>query len=502
MASGQGKQQGGTLPWQKNKDKDRGNRPLFTGGQSAENQRVSAGVPSISSHQRPRSSVFPPNSSIKDTQQTEVPQDMGLGKEATMLSLVMEPLNMAEFLTLLAALDLYPQPFPERSNYIADIINNERAALSAKVTSIEASQAEAASEAVGEEAEEELGLVEPDEEEPETECSKTDVYEDISGDLDEEVVFISESRSRPPELENPQSKKQKQVEVQDPIARIADAPWSLRTRRGQARVEDENVYNVERVIKSRIRNGKEEFWTKWEGESVCTWETEENLTCFGSECVEDYRRAQLPGNFYEADRTDLQPDDAEQGDDKTQRVKAQSCSPRTYAELGKGRTAGSLWAFRACGYSFPPNETVLCESSTQVWHYLCELFRDTDFPEFVGFDDMCHLARFILSGERTAVCPKAAEFARVKAVVDKFHFDKNHVGKWCKEHVNPHHHPELTKANMSICEQRFSWFGKYKHILRKMNEHRFHFLLLILCQIDHIQRDRDLALRRAAILSA
>lgn len=50
--------------------------------------------------------------------------------EAGMLSLVMEPLTLSAFLTLIEASKVYPFEFPDRSVYIADIINNSSSATS------------------------------------------------------------------------------------------------------------------------------------------------------------------------------------------------------------------------------------------------------------------------------------------------------------------------------------------------------------------------------------
>jgi hypothetical protein len=46
----------------------------------------------------------------------------------------------------------------------------------------------------------------------------------------------------------------------------------------------------------------------------------------------------------------------------------------------------------------------------------------------------------------------------IPCAVEKWHFKKNHVGKYCKENCNPDHHPEVEKFNTVICEQRFKFF--------------------------------------------
>ena len=42
----------------------------------------------------------------------------------------------------------------------------------------------------------------------------------------------------------------------------------------------ENFYNVEKIVKKRIRNGKIQYFVKWENYDSCdnTWEPKENLS--------------------------------------------------------------------------------------------------------------------------------------------------------------------------------------------------------------------------------
>jgi hypothetical protein len=66
----------------------------------------------------------------------------------------------------------------------------------------------------------------------------------------------------------------------------------------------------------------------------------------------------------------VQPGDAEEEPAAAERW----CHKRYEKEKAERRTsAGSLWAFQLCGYSFPPVEMVGAESLTQVlspFHYI------------------------------------------------------------------------------------------------------------------------------------
>lgn len=73
---------------------------------------------------------------------------------------------------------------------------------------------------------------------------------------------------------------------------------------------------------------------------------------------------QIAGDFYTKDRQDHEPDPAPDPE-KVKGRKVQSCTPRTASD-GRGRTAGTLVAFWACGYMCPPFEMIRSESTTLV----------------------------------------------------------------------------------------------------------------------------------------
>jgi hypothetical protein len=59
------------------------------------------------------------------------------------------------------------------------------------------------------------------------------------------------------------------------------------------------------------------------------------------------------------------------------------------------------------------------------------------------------------------------------SAVDKFHFKRNHIGRWCLKNTNPYTHKELKTANMSICEQRFKWWGGFRRSFRYLEISQF-----------------------------
>ncbi|GAQ87554.1 hypothetical protein KFL_003600140 [Klebsormidium nitens] len=214
---------------------------------------------------------------------------------------------------------------------------------------------------------------------------------------------------------------------------LETGPVSLRTRGKRRLLENDDLYEVERIEMSMIKNGMSFYilvlvpiyLIKWKGypSSENTWEPEDNLTVVGREMLDEYLRTQPQGDFYTRDRADHEPDLVEDAEPDAPRCKSKlvSCTPRTSSD-GRGHTAGTLVAFWACCYMFPPLEMILSESTNLVHHYMMLLFAHVHLPEFVGMDDMCHWARFAASGDRPQLCEKTREF----------HEETKKVGEACK----------------------------------------------------------------------
>jgi hypothetical protein len=100
------------------------------------------------------------------------------------------------------------------------------------------------------------------------------------------------------------------------------------------------------------------------------------------------------------------------------------------------KTAGALWGVCACGYLFPPKELPDSESTRMVLLYIIELFKGRVYCTRGGkllvlFDDMCHLLRMAIAN--MGHHPEIRRFVEeAEHAVDRFHFHKNHKGRWCK----------------------------------------------------------------------
>ncbi|GAQ80641.1 hypothetical protein KFL_000580360 [Klebsormidium nitens] len=259
-----------------------------------------------------------------------------------------------------------------------------------------------------------------------------------------EINLMTDSDDEPDELDLEETQPEQRQKETVSAARAAPAgqawdtetaPVALRTRGKQRVLQQDDIYEVERIEMHRIKNGVPIYLVKWKGypSTENTWETEENLTAVTRDVLDEYLNSQPQGDFYTRDRKDLEPDpapvDDATGSAPTKSKKAVACTPRTASD-GRGVTAGTVVAFWVCGYMFPPLELILSESTTMVHHYFLQLFAFAKMPRFVGMDDMCHWARFAASGDRPTLCAKTREFVQnVTKVVDKFHFKKNHVGR-------------------------------------------------------------------------
>lgn len=253
------------------------------------------------------------------------------------------------------------------------------------------------------------------------------------------------------------------------------------------------------------------FLVKWQGmlRSDASWEQPGTMQQqFGGqwECMLQQYQAQLlrPGFYSDLSEAEMHPNqgvpDAAGADvpdhllpaarrkrkQQGKQLAFTDCKPRDGGKA-RFRTFGTIHKFCACGRPFPPTEAVAPESCSLVHMDLMKTFQGRGFPDgfVIGYDDACHLKPFCCNPKRlTPDAPQLAhDLAKLEIVVDRFHFDENHTGKYCTENCSPYRIPLLQQINMSVAEQQFSWFKEYARMMRPMNAARFNFFLLHICSL-------------------
>ena len=108
------------------------------------------------------------------------------------------------------------------------------------------------------------------------------------------------------------------------------------------------------------------------------------------------------------------------------------------------------------------------------------------------YDNACNFKAFVNGREESS--PRASILKDLIYVVDKLHI-QGHVGQKCLKTFHPKLFPEIAPLNTVVCEQCNFWLGKYKFMLKHMNQYRFLFFLFIMCNFYNlmkITRNNDL----------
>ncbi|GAQ93132.1 hypothetical protein KFL_013170020 [Klebsormidium nitens] len=256
---------------------------------------------------------------------------------------------------------------------------------------------------------------------------------------------------------------------------------------------------------------KREFRIRWGGKwnhsKHDTWEPESNIR---PSLVEDFfseRQALHPKKpgVASVNLDDLQAIEgslAYTDGDKVSRASgsAQSCNTlkdeHQSAPGARERSAGVFAICWTCGIAFGLTELYGSEGNSQVYAFLIIMWSILgNVPSLFGYDDGCHLARYILNKVRfikekmTTIQWRFANECRV--FVDKFHFP-NHVGDWCQDMMDPYKLSALDGVDTQVCEKLFSWMRNYKHVVRNMNKSRFTFFLLRMLQLKNEKREAKL----------
>jgi hypothetical protein len=108
------------------------------------------------------------------------------------------------------------------------------------------------------------------------------------------------------------------------------------------------------------------------------------------------------------------------------------------------------------------------------------------------YDNACNFKAFVNGREESS--PRASILKDLIYVVDNLHI-QGHVGQKCLKTFHPKLFPEIAPLNTVVCEQCNFWLGKYKYMLKHMNQYRFLFFLFIMCNFYNlmkITRNNDL----------
>lgn len=102
-------------------------------------------------------------------------------------------------------------------------------------------------------------------------------------------------------------------------------------------------------------------------------------------------------------------------------------------------------------------------------------------PSFLVYDNACQLMLHIKKQfkNRTHRTKRLEEATKVNYIVDRLHI-VGHSQAWCKDVCHPDLFPELKGVNTIICEQINFWLGRFKFIMKHMNQCRFNFFLYII----------------------
>ncbi|OWA53843.1 hypothetical protein BV898_18264 [Hypsibius exemplaris] len=159
------------------------------------------------------------------------------------------------------------------------------------------------------------------------------------------------------------------------------------------------------------------------------------------------------------------------------------------------RSRGYLLISRPCGHILRAVPIYKAESPSQVFltiisvllqHVKEENIDQADWKKmFVIYDNVCNLDR-IHAARNPLPLPKPFDrlWLETKKVIDVFHL-KNHRRPECLTTYNPDNirkvHPDLKKRNTEVAEQNFSWFNRFKSVLKAVprNHQLFYAFRLI-----------------------
>ncbi|XP_044168316.1 uncharacterized protein LOC122952504 [Acropora millepora] len=155
------------------------------------------------------------------------------------------------------------------------------------------------------------------------------------------------------------------------------------------------------------------------------------------------------------------------------------------------RTAGTFFGMKPCGIILFVYELFISESKSQVYGILHDVLSKWGLEKIdrICYDDACHLKKYCMNPKRKCLTAVAERLANMDMVIDKMHF-RNHVDNWCKTNCNPYDRKDLDGVDTEVCEQTFSWLSQYGKITRHMNQNRFIFYIVNLCELRNRRVER------------
>ena len=164
------------------------------------------------------------------------------------------------------------------------------------------------------------------------------------------------------------------------------------------------------------------------------------------------------------------------------------CNTSKEKIVRRKKTAGVNLVLFPCGIILSVDELYGSESLSQVLLPIYALMKNEGLREDVKVlihDNACKFAAFVQ--KRRDETTLMSHLSTLDMRVDRHHF-KNHVGAKCRRNHNPDTCELLDGVNTSCMEQVNSWFGRYRHSSRYMNESRFAFYLLLACHLNNRYR--------------
>ena len=88
-----------------------------------------------------------------------------------------------------------------------------------------------------------------------------------------------------------------------------------------------------------------------------------------------------------------------------------------------------------------------CSVCTMVWPW----YVSTIYPEFVCYDDGCHLRKYAKHPSRSLLTPQSTKLANTEIVIDKMHM-AGHTDVWCHQHCDPKSFKELENVSVQVAD--------------------------------------------------